>query len=79
MSKDSQKYLKVHYEFGVEENGVQVPKQTNITEYVSMPPEDAMQLQNVVVPHLLAAMQAATDLGMDVYFGGNAPAGSAKK
>jgi hypothetical protein len=86
---DKQFYVKVNFEFGVDEGGEFTPKNRGEAVWVSMPQVDVVALQNyAVIPALNMMSTKAGELGMAVAgiempdlsdFNSMVPPGQAKK
>ena len=64
---EKQFYVKVNFEFGVDEGGEFIPKNKGDAVWVSMPQVDVVALQNyAVIPALNMMFTKAGELGMAI-------------
>jgi hypothetical protein len=72
MPNDKQYYVKLDFEFGVDNNGEFETKNKGGAVWVSMPIDDAVMLENMaIIPAMTLAMEEAGKLGLESIGGGN--------
>lgn len=65
MAEEKQYYIKVRFEFGTDVDGVLTPKNSGGVEWVSMPYDNVVGLQNfAIIPALNQMAVKAGELGM---------------